>query len=462
MAALTSIPTAPGALPLLGHLLPLIRGPLGFLESLPEHGDLVRVLLGPAPAVVVCDPTLTRQVMRDDRAFDKGGVVFDRAREVVGGSLLTSPHDRHRRQRRLVQPSFHPTRFPGYARMMTDHAAAVVSEWRDEQILDVFAEMTTITSTTLTAAMFSTTLPAPALHQAHQDVIDIIGGVDRRMLTPRPLDRLPTPGNRRYHRALARLRHSFGDVVAGCRASGVDRGDLLWALLTAPALDGDGDGLDDAEIVDLVLMFFLAGTETTAIVLAWTLHLLAGDPDVERRVHAEVDTVLGDRPGTYDDVPRLKLTGRVVAETLRLRPPTWALTRVVAADTHLGGHPLPAGTTVVFSPYLIHHRADLHPDPDRFDPDRWLPERARAIPRDAYIPFGGGARVCIGDQFGITETVLALATIAARWRLEPLPGTGVRIPLASLLRPRGLRMRAIRRAPERPVVRGEATEEKPA
>ncbi|MGE2817978.1 cytochrome P450 [Mycobacterium heidelbergense] len=448
MTSPNSIPIAPGALPLLGHLVPLIRDPYEFLTSLPAHGDVVRVRLGPATmVVVVCDPGLTDRVLRDDRTFDKGGPIYDRAREVLGDSLSTCPHSLHRRQRRLAQPAFHSARMPGYAQIMTDHIRTVTGSWHDRQMLDVLSEMFTITSRITTATMFSDTVPPATQRQVIDDFAHVIAGVYTRALIPAPLDRLPTPGNRRYHRARARLQHTVGNLISDRRATGTDHGDLLSALLSAhDDLDTHDGNLSDTEITNQVLAFYLAGTETTATVLAWALHEVAHHPRIEQALRTEVDAVLGGRPATHADLPRLELTGRIITETMRLWPPGWWLTRATTADTQLGEHLVAKGTVVVCSPYLIHRRPDLYPEPDRFVPDRWIPD-ARPQ-RDAYIPFVSGARKCIGERFGYTEAVLALATIAARWQLVPQLKPPVRpTRMGVVIRPRGLRMRTAARIP---------------
>ncbi|QRX96699.1 cytochrome P450 [Streptomyces noursei] len=172
---------------------------------------------------------------------------------------------------------------------------------------------------------------------------------------------------------------------------------------------------------DTILTAFLAGTGTTASILARSLDLLARHPEIEQRLHAEVDTVLSGNPATHADLPRLELTERIITKTLRLYPSAWFLTRTVTHDTHLGRRPLPAGTGIVYSPYLIHHRPGRYPDPETFAPDRWDPEHPQP-PRNRFIPFATGARKCIGDTFATTEAVLSLATITARWSLKHLPG----------------------------------------
>ncbi|MER7763113.1 cytochrome P450 [Streptomyces sp. NPDC097619] len=445
-----SLPRAPGRVPLLGHMIPLALDPLGFLAALPRRGDVVEIRLGPVRAVVVCDPALTHGVLTDDKTFDKGGELIERLREVIGDGLGLCPHDRHRRQRRLAQPAFHHERMPGYADRMAEHAADVTGAWRPGQDLDVYAEMTGLTTRVLLASMFSSALSGPAEHEAlRRDVTTVVDSVYRRLLTPRPLLRLPTPANRRYRRANARLHTVVESLLARRRAGPAEDGDLLAALTTA----GEGfstapeDGLSASEVVANAMMFLLAGVETTASALAWSLHLIAAHPEVERGLHAEVDAVLeGNRPPRYADLPHLDLTGRIVTEALRLYPPGWLLTRTVTADTLLGGHPIARGTTVVYSPYVLQRRADRFEDPDRFDPDRWLPDRPRTD-RQAFIPFSSGSRKCIGDAFAVAETTLTVAAIASCWTLRPVPGPPVTPARSASLYPRNLRMRTEARRP---------------
>jgi cytochrome P450 len=443
---------APGRLPVLGHLVPLLRDPLRFLRSLPAHGDLVQVDIGIARAVVVCDPELIRQVLRDDRDFDKGGLIYDRAREVLGDGLASCPHHKHRRLRRLAQPAFHTTRFSRYTQIMTERTAAATRSWHDGQILDVFDEMSSITSGILAETMFSNALSPSAIRQALEDLTTVIDGWYKRMFMPPPLDRLPTPANRRYERARVRLRGIVDGVIADRRADGTDHGDLLSALLSAQDDDGamaSDRPLSDAEIADQILTFFSAGAESTASTVSWALYLIACRPDIEQRLHAELAAVLAGDVATYTDVPRLELTSQIVMETLRLYPPFWLLTRKVTVDSKLGDCTIPADATVVVSPYLLQHRSDLHDTPEEFNPDRWAgaQQKGQRVSRDAFLPFGAGARKCIGDQFGFAESVLMLATIASRWRLAACSSRTVYpTRAATTLRPHGLRLRIAARA----------------
>ncbi|MFE5518476.1 cytochrome P450 [Streptomyces virginiae] len=443
-----AIPTAAGARPLLGHLLPLLRDPLGFLASLPEQGDVVQVRIGPTSVVILCDPQLMHDVLRNDRVFDKGGQMFDRYRESLGDGLGTCPHSRHRRQRRLVQPAFHPDRMPGYTEIIATQTATQVSAWREGQVLDVMAETTALAARNVAAALFSDALTPAARAQIAQDLATIMAGIFRRMMTPPPLDRLPTPNTRRYFQACARLRRTIDDALAQRQATGTDHGDLLSMLLTAR--DDDGRGLSDAEISDQAVTFLMGGAETVGCTLSWALHMLTQHPGLEQRLHQEVDTVLAGRRAGYTDLPRLELTRRLVDETLRRYPPAWIVTRKVTTDTEISGHHVSAGTTLIYSPYLIHQRPDLYPAADHFDPDRWAPERPQP-PRHGFIPFGTGARKCIGEQFGLIETTLALATITSRWQLRPIPdGARVRPKLVATLIPRELRLKTTIRTPAHP------------
>ncbi|MEJ3659266.1 cytochrome P450 [Actinomycetes bacterium KLBMP 9759] len=442
---LPDVPRAPGGLPVLGHALPFIRDPLRFMSSLPAVGDLVELRLGPMTMYMACDPDLTWQVLTNDKVFDKGGLLFTRLREVGGNGLITCAHRDHRRQRRLIQPAFQAQKIKGYAAAIAAQTEGVIAGWHDGQVVDVPADMLVLTSNAVVETIFSSSLTPRLRTQYAHDLTVLMSSILWRTLAPWPLTALPTPGNRRSERALRRLRANLAEVIEGRRREQIGTGDLLASLLSARDPES-GDGarasrFSDDEIGDQLVTFFVAGSETTANTLAWALYLLARHPDVQEQVQRDVDAVLGGRPPTVEDVPRLDLVGRVLLETLRMYP-TGPLffTREVTAEARLGAHVLPAGTTVAYSPYLTHRRPDLYPDPDRFDLDRTYPRRA-------YIPFAVGARKCIGDNFAMTETTLALAAILARWTVEPLSDAEVRPAFAISLRPHRLRLRVTARAP---------------
>ncbi|MER5491691.1 cytochrome P450 [Streptomyces sp. NPDC002490] len=453
------VPLAPGALPLLGHALPLLRDPLAFISSLSGYRRMVRVRLGPSTAVMVCDPALTRQVFLNDRVFDKGGPIYDRISEVIGDGLSTCSYTLHRRQRRLCQPSFHPGRITGYAAVFARAAEARAASWEDGDALDITQEMMTLTTRATMETMFSGALSAETMSRSLADTAVIVSAFFRRMMVPGPLRELPTPKKRQYDDARERLSATIAEIVAERRADPADRGDLLSTLIAAVDEESEEGKrqLDDSELADEALTFFLGGMETTAITLAWAFHLLAVNPEVQRRLQDETDRVLGGGRLDPTRVPSSGLASRVVTETLRLYPPAWMMTRTLREDAVLGGVLLKEGSTLVLSPYLLHHRSDLYPDPELFDPDRWLdgqPDRA------AYIPFGAGPRKCIGDQFALTEAVIALTAVVARWELLPAGEQPFRPKVETSLSSRGMILRLRERRPSGGP--GSAADDRPA
>ncbi|GHJ26875.1 cytochrome P450 [Streptomyces hygroscopicus subsp. sporocinereus] len=440
----TTIPRAPGAIPLIGNSVQLLRDPIEFLKSLPASEDLVQIRIGPMKAIVLLDRELTQEVLRDDRTFDKGGPFFDRLREIMGNGLGTSPRDVHRRQRRMIQPAFHISRMPGYVNIMGEQIAAVTGSWRDGQVIDGYSEMLTITAKVVLATMFSDSMPPDLVRETTGNFVTIVRTMYKRMIMPPPLDKLPLPDKRRYDACRAFVKDTVNRIVAERRVSGEDRGDLLSVLLSER--DDAGEGLSGSEIHDHLCTFFLAGVMTTASALSWTLHLLTQHRDVQSQLQAETNAVLKGADPTFQDVQSLDVTKRVIAESLRLWSPGWFVTRVSTTESVLAGHTIPAGTTIIYSPYMIHRDGDVYPDPESYDPDRWLPERAADVPRNAHIPFGEGPRKCIADIFSLTQSSLVISSIAAKWDLEPASSEPVRPALGAVLAPRGLRIRVTSRA----------------
>lgn len=419
----------------------MVRDPLGFVSRLPAHGDMVVMRLGSQRIVMVCDPQLTYQLLVEDRIFDKGGPLFDRVREVSGDNLVTCPHSQHRRLRRLCQPSFSSERLAGYGATMSAVAQSTVAGWREGQVLELVREMTALVARATVQAMFATSLTGGELDSFLDDLPAMLDGLIYRVIMPGFASRIPGTAGYRYDNANARLLQIVGGIIGRRRADRADHGDLLYSLMSARDNDSaDGSrALSEAELADQVLAFLVAGTETTATTLAWALYLLAAHPGIEAEVHAEVDRVLAGAPPAYEHLDALEKTRHVITETLRLYPPTWFITRTVTQDTVLGSTRVAAGTILAYSPYLIHHRSDIHPDASLFDPGRWQTTRPD---RTTYIPFGAGARKCIGDRFSLTQAVLALAVITARWRLAPVSDRPVRpAALNATVSPRRLRMR---------------------
>ncbi|MFD8461752.1 cytochrome P450 [Streptomyces antimycoticus] len=431
--------TAPGSVPLLGHTVALWRRPLQFLASLPAHGDLVEVRLGPSRAYLACHPELVRHVLLNPRVFDKGGV-FDKARQLLGNSLSVSRGEDHRTQRRMIQPAFHTPKIADYTAAVADDTRAAIGSWEPGRPLDISDTMHGLLMRVAARTLFSTGIDEATIDEARHCLRIVSHGIYKRTMAPLGIvEKLPTPGNRRYDRANARLRQIVDEMIRDRRRSGADHGDLLSTLLRAEHPE-TGEGLDDGEVLDQVVTFLVAGSETTASTLAFVFHLLGAHPEVEKRVHAEIDEVLEGRSPAFEDLPSLEYTRGVITESLRLYPPSWMAMRVTAVETDLGGRAIPAGTMILYSAQALHHNPELFPEPERFDPERWLPDRAKDVPRGALLPFGAGSHKCIGDVLALTETALIVATIASRWRLRPVPGTTLRPEPKATLEPGPLPM----------------------
>lgn len=437
------VPVAPGRLPLLGHTLPMLRKRWRFTASLRHHGDIVRVDLGTMHTYFVTNPRLVHELLTAKGTQFRKGVLFDKFLPIFGNGLATSNGDFHRRQRRMVQPAFHRERIARYAGTMADAAAELTATWRPGQVRKVEEDTQALAVTIVGQALFSTEIGRRAIDEVRRSLFTVLRYGMVRALSPAFVEKLPLRGNREFDEAIGRMRAIVLDVVRGWRQDGADHGDLLSMLMLATDTD-TGAVMTDQQVHDEVMTLLVGGIETTALALAWTFHELANHPEVERRVHAEVDEVLAGRAPTYDDVAKLGYLRQVVNEVLRMYP-VWFLMRRALAPVQLGGTTLPEGAEVIFSPHALHHDPVSFTNPYRFDPDRWAPERAARIPKGAFVPFGAGARQCVGNLFAQTEIVIAVATVAARWRLVPVPGKPVRVKFTSAAYPRDLFMTAVPR-----------------
>ncbi|HEV7589122.1 MAG TPA: cytochrome P450 [Longimicrobium sp.] len=432
-------PPGPGGIPF-AHLPAFRRDPLRFLERLhATYGDVVRFRFGPRRLYLIAHPDPVRDVLvTHHRNFIKSRAL-QRARVILGQGLLTSEGEPHLRQRRMAQPAFHRERIAALGETMVAYAARAGDGWRPGVEMDVAREMNRLTLAIAGKTLFGAEVEREAdeIGAALNDALAAF----KRLTNPLGviLDRLPLPGTLRVRRASARLDATIYRMIEERRRSGEDRGDLLSMLLAARDEEGDGAAMTDRQLRDEALTLFLAGHETTANALAWTWHLLALNPAAEARLHAELDA-LGAAAARADDLPRLPFSRAVLAESMRLYPPAWAIGRQPLEDFAAGGYRVRAGTVVLMSPWVTQRDPRWWPEPERFDPDRWTPENEAALPRYAYFPFGGGPRKCIGEGFAWTEGILVLATLARRWRLRHVPGAEVgRQPLITL-RPTGLRM----------------------
>ncbi|MFD9882673.1 cytochrome P450 [Streptomyces alboflavus] len=428
-------PVAPGRVPLAGHAARLHRDPLRFVRELRRHGPVTRIYIGPRPVHFVTSPDIVRELLTSQaRSFDKGAM-FDALRGPLGDGLITASGDRHLRHRRLVQPAFHHARIARCADVMSERSQARAAAWKPGTTVDLVPQIHRLTLDILLATLFADPQD-PELHTAVEGWLSVKYHSMRLALSPLNAwaERLPLlPGWRPPDAdPLRRLVAVQERIIGAYRATGRDRGDLLSMLLLT---GGPDDALTDAEVTDELITLFLAGTGTVSASLAWALHEISRRPDVQRRLHDELDTALAGRPPAFDDLPALVYTRQVLTEVLRLHPPSWLLMRRALRPTGLGGVRLAPGAEVFFSPYALHRDPELYEDPDRFDPERWPRQSAVRAPRHTYLPFGAGTRLCVGEEFAWTELTLALAAFLRHRRLTPADSTPVRPLVGTVLRP---------------------------
>jgi cytochrome P450 len=404
----------------------------GHQELLDAGGPVTRIVLGPKrlfpPVVLIASPQGARDVLgRTDEIADRGGTTTAiEQRRLMGGNLLVLPHHEWLPRRRTLQPMFTKQRISRYAGHMAAAAQSVVDGWRDGATVDLDTECRTLTLRALGRSVLGMDLDAraDAIGQALRPAVSWIA--DRGTRPVNLPQWVPTPCQQRARRGNTTLHQLAAEILAAVRKDPDRDAPLVRALITA-ADPQTGQPLSDDEICHELVLFILAGHDTTSTTLGYSLWALGHHSEIQDRMFDEV-SALGDRPLTPDDVPRLGHTVRVLHEALRLCPPASGTPRMLNKDLAVDGYRVEAGTMAVVSFYAMHRDPYLWDRPLTFDPDRFLPERSRGRSRWQYLPFGGGPRSCIGDHFAMLEATLALATIVRAARITSLKGD---FPLAT-------------------------------
>lgn len=416
-----------------------LRDPPGFLRELSTYGDIAHMRFLSRRVYLVTDPELIQRVLAaDHRSFVKGRSM-EEARRVLGDGLLTSEGEYHHRQRRLLQPALQRTRVEALAGRMTELAERRISAWRAGETLDLHLELSRLTLEIVADTLLSVDLERESeeIAKALTYSVSMIG----RLTLPaaKVWERSPLQSARRFRAAVRRLERATHDILERRRALSHDPDDAITLLLGAQQ-DGE-HAVTDRQVRDEAITLLLAGHETTANLLTWALYLLWKHPEVEARLRAELEAVIGDRPPTVHDAAALEYAEQVLNETLRLYPPVWAMGRIALEDYRLDGYTIPAGSVVALNAWVMHHDARFYPDPFAFDPGRWTPDARRGRPRYAFFPFGGGPRICMGATFAMLEAKLVLATLLRHWQFRLAAGQRVEAAPVLTLRPRhGLRM----------------------
>jgi len=424
---------------LLGSASEIQRDPLGFLLRTQQLGEVVRLRFLFSPAYLISHPESIKYVLQEHaRNYNKDLITYTMFQPLLGQGLLTNDGQSWLHQRRLIQPAFHRTRLATYSTLMTEATVAMLERWQAcserGMPLQMEEEMMRLTLRIVGQALFSLDL-SQETSTVGPAVTTVLKLFSDYVFRPFPPLGVPTPRNRRMQVAIRAIDQLVYRMIAERRTLQTDTGDLLSMLLLAQD-EETGQGMTDRQVRDEILTLLLAGHETTANTLTWTWYLLSEYPEIERRLHAELNEVLGGRVPTVEDLPDLKYTRMVLEEALRLYPPASLLSRKAIAADELQGYPIAANSMIMISPYAMHRHPAFWEEPEQFDPERFTSERSAARPAYAYFPFGGGPRICIGNHFAMMEAQLILSTVAQRYQLRLIPGHPVEAQMVITLRPR--------------------------
>jgi cytochrome P450 len=443
-----------------GH--PVLGSTLGFkndiigtlMAGFRDYGDVVKFRgVGPLfPIYLFAHPDYAMHALKDNAEnYPRTPLVRSKWHMVVGDGLICIEGDFWKSQRKLAQPSFDPKLLQSFDALIANETDAMLSRW-DElaehgQELDVAREMTHLALANLGGAMFSTDWRQEALVMA--DAVEYTIGYAYKLLTQPvvPPENVPTPANRKFKTSRRTLEQIMERMIAKRRGLAEQPKDLLGALMSARDAE-TGEGLSEYQVRSHLMTFMFGGHETVAVGLAWTWWLLSRHPDVLRKLEAEIDQKLNGARPTFENTRQLDYLTRVINESLRIRPPVWLMSRMPTDDDEVGGYRIPAGSQILISSYVSHHHPDFWPNPEGFDPDRWLPEVVAERPKQAWFPFSGGPHQCIGGYFGLMEMQIVIAMILQRFELEVVPGHRVEAkPGITLGFKHGLDMTLRRREP---------------
>lgn len=435
-------PPGPRSLSPLGSAPAIVRNTESFAFKLwQRYGDIVRIRLFLWSGYLLYHPDHVKYVLHDHhRNYDKQSSLMDTVRPLFGNGLFTNNGESWLRQRRLMQPSFHHKRLAHLGTAMTDTTFAMLERWQDagSHSLDIETEMTRLTLRIAGLTLFNLDL---------SDTVDTVGHSFNTLLPHLlqyasapflPLS-VPTPNNRRLQAELEMLNSVVYTIISERRKqladSDMETGDLLSMLLAARD-EETGEMMNDQQVRDEVMTLLLAGHETTSAALTWIWYLLSEHPEVEQRLHEELDRVLGGQTPTVDRLSDLPYTKNVIQEAMRLYPPAFYIVRHTIADDEIGGYHVPSKSIIFLMAHIVHRHPAIWEEPERFDPERFTPERSASRPRFAYIPFGGGPRICIGNSLAMMEAQLVLATVAQRYSFRLVPGHPVEARMVLTNRPR--------------------------
>jgi cytochrome P450 len=448
-----SVSVAPGPRGnlLLGSMLDMQRMDMlqFYAQNWRQYGDVVRFRMGPLVQFLVVQPEHIKHILATNNDNYTKGIGMTKLKILLGNGLFTSEGDFWRRQRRIMQPTFTHKGVVRLANDMSTITKTMLDEWNTPaeqgEHVDVSFEMMRLALNMIakTTLDIDANQMAATTYQAFTDALEFI--ITRTItIVDAPLF-VPTAQNRRFKRAISTLDNIIYGIIAKRRLQGDNTGDMLSLLLQARD-EETGEAMTEQQLRDEVMTIFFAGHETTALTLTWVWYLLSEHPEVEAKLHAELDGVLGGRTPTLEDVTNLAYTRMVVEEAMRLYPPAAMFVRDATGNDALGPYHVPKRSMMVLSPYITHRHPALWNNPEAFDPERFAPEPLKQRHLYAYFPFGAGPRKCIGNHFAMLESQLVLAMVAQRFRLRMVRGQAVKPHFGGTLRPaNNLLMRLERR-----------------
>lgn len=441
--------TGPKGLPISGNLLAFRRNPLQFLrQAAQDHGEVAHIRFGPSRHMyLLTNPDHIREVLVTKPKYFRKGKGLQVARATVGDGILTSEGEKHMRQRRLMQPAFHRERIANYGQVMVRQAVELMDGWKDGEVRDIHHDMMKVTLAIITETMFGKGIKDGADKIGHAiDVgLNYIANKASSIIDI-PLS-IPTRRNREFAESNETLDKIIYGIIEERRNSSEEGHNDLLAMLLAARDEDDGKGMTDEQVRDELMTIFVAGHETTANTMSWIFYLLATHPEEKQKLEQELGSVLGERLPAVEDIPHLAYTNQIVHETLRMYPAAWMINREVAETVEIGGRIYQPGETLMMSQYVMHRNPRYYENPDEFQPERFAGDLLKRIPSFAYFPFGGGPRICIGNNFALMEAALLLATIAQRYRMSLAQPNQVvwPQPLVTLRPKNGLPMRLEKR-----------------
>ena len=425
----------PGPSSALSLLLLALRGDLlGVYERLASYGDLSYVRFLRHHVYMVRDPEdIFGILVTDNRKFMKGQATQE-AKRLLGEGLLTSEGDLHHRQRKLLQPVFHPLHLHKQGEIAVECAERVGRTWADGETVDIGDTMMRVTLEILGKAILDYDL-MPHLRTFAGAIDAAVAMVEKVMRPWGPaVEKLPLPTARRFRQHREQLFTLVDEIIAKRRANLDGSGDLISLMLRKQAEVGS-NVLTDDQIRDEFVTIVFAGHETVTTQMTWTFYLLAQHPDVTAKLHAELDEVIGEATPSVEHLPLLRYTEQTLLESMRMYPPAYALQRRALVDYEIGNCPVPEGSILVCSPWILHRSSRWFPEPERFDPSRWAPGFRESLPGMCYFPFGRGPRACPGEAFAMVEARLLLATLFRDWTVRAVPGPPVGTSSSISLRP---------------------------